>query len=694
MNICDLPPEVLSELLTFALHRHPIPSDVFRINTQFYTIGERILHSHLRFRRIDQIVEFAAGHGSLACSPLTLSIEISAGYGSAPMGTMYAFSVFRYLIPALRRCGAEQAERSPTGEVIQLPLNLLKLHLNTHVQDLDLRSVYDALILTNPQVFVWRGSDLEHHFSIAIVPTATSHVLRAAATWTNIRELTLTNLQFPARDTALSTPDKPLLPVIPSLRKLTLDRATLFPTERVAEMMCLPRQDRLELVRIVDAYSDSIWGPRIGNIKSNAIYNPNETRHPPPINAIDQERDSELEKFIRSKYEFKSYFDRSALVASKLGPSQSASHRLSSSKSGARLTPSSTGSTLSNASSPPSKPFPPRDPPTKPATPPAMTATASAALSTPARAPIRSVSQPVPPPLNLVPHPQAQVHTPLQSSTMNDLAGLQSATSNASLPLQYATPLYSAASTSMSIPTIPTTSPQSIPNGSPMTIPSLPSSSSQSSYLTAGSPYGHLSASPHSPYPSQFSQMAAASGMRSMSLGTGLSAQPTGYSMNGGSSPFQQTHMLPQASPAPSPNPFAPQMLPQSSGLTTGQQLFMNQHQQQQQPMQMYTPQPQLQSSLHIPNSGNPYLPTPSPQGSPYMATNQFTSGTPSPYAMSQPLPAFPSQPSPYGAPSPLPQMQQQQQQQSSNPFTSWIAQGPQHQQQTGYPQQQQWGGM
>lgn len=28
-------------------------------------------------------------------------------------------------------------------------------------------------------------------------------------------------------------------------------------------MICLPGQDSLELVRLVDAYSESIWGPRI-----------------------------------------------------------------------------------------------------------------------------------------------------------------------------------------------------------------------------------------------------------------------------------------------------------------------------------------------------------------------------------------------------------------------------------------------
>jgi len=45
----------------------------------------------------------------------------------------------------------------------------------------------------------------------------------------------------------------------------------------------------------------------IGNLASNAKYNPNEPRHPPPANREETERDSELEKFIRWKYEFKRF---------------------------------------------------------------------------------------------------------------------------------------------------------------------------------------------------------------------------------------------------------------------------------------------------------------------------------------------------------------------------------------------------
>jgi hypothetical protein len=37
----------------------------------------------------------------------------------------------------------------------------------------------------------------------------------------------------------------------------------------------------------------------MGNVKSNAYFNPNEIKNPPPTNMIEQERDSDLEKYIR-----------------------------------------------------------------------------------------------------------------------------------------------------------------------------------------------------------------------------------------------------------------------------------------------------------------------------------------------------------------------------------------------------------
>lgn len=40
----------------------------------------------------------------------------------------------------------------------------------------------------------------------------------------------------------------------------------------------------------------------IGNVASNAKYNPDEARHPLPANLEESERDSELEKFIRGMF--------------------------------------------------------------------------------------------------------------------------------------------------------------------------------------------------------------------------------------------------------------------------------------------------------------------------------------------------------------------------------------------------------
>lgn len=37
----------------------------------------------------------------------------------------------------------------------------------------------------------------------------------------------------------------------------------------------------------------------MGNVKSNMHYNPDEIRNPLPTNMIEQERDSDLEKYIR-----------------------------------------------------------------------------------------------------------------------------------------------------------------------------------------------------------------------------------------------------------------------------------------------------------------------------------------------------------------------------------------------------------
>ncbi|KAF9453317.1 ArfGap-domain-containing protein [Macrolepiota fuliginosa MF-IS2] len=166
----------------------------------------------------------------------------------------------------------------------------------------------------------------------------------------------------------------------------------------------------------------------MGNLKSNAIYNPNEVRHPPPPKLDDPARDNDLEQYIRSKYEYRRFIDRKALVASKLGPSRSASS----------VVPRT--STSQTQSVP--KPTPP--PESKTATDIAATMFSTAqpqlqprmipsqpALTTLHSAPPRSVSQPV------LSQNIPKAATVKPEGVWADLISLQGPSANASLPLQY-----------------------------------------------------------------------------------------------------------------------------------------------------------------------------------------------------------------------------------------------------------------
>ncbi|KDQ32990.1 hypothetical protein PLEOSDRAFT_1051872, partial [Pleurotus ostreatus PC15] len=176
-----------------------------------------------------------------------------------------------------------------------------------------------------------------------------------------------------------------------------------------------------------------------GNLKSNAYYNPNESRNPPPTRMMENERDSELELFIRSKYEHKRFIDKSALVAAKLGPSRPAPVPASQS-SRAVSSPIVAGApTLSSQSA-----LGINRPSTS-----ALLETSSIAARQPAA---RSASHPLPPstvPLNqqymkpMPPlpsearpqHPQAP-QPPSDNPVWNDLISLSQPTVSASLPLQ------------------------------------------------------------------------------------------------------------------------------------------------------------------------------------------------------------------------------------------------------------------
>ncbi|BEI88207.1 uncharacterized protein CcaverHIS019_0109250 [Cutaneotrichosporon cavernicola] len=62
-------------------------------------------------------------------------------------------------------------------------------------------------------------------------------------------------------------------------------------------------KSRVKSVTLDEWTREQVMGMKeMGNTKSNAIYNPDPQRHPPPATVSD-ERDSEIQKFIRRKYE-------------------------------------------------------------------------------------------------------------------------------------------------------------------------------------------------------------------------------------------------------------------------------------------------------------------------------------------------------------------------------------------------------
>ncbi|KAK0484650.1 hypothetical protein IW261DRAFT_1330761 [Armillaria novae-zelandiae] len=241
-----LPIEVLTEILAYALAVHPIPADILCTHSFFRYVGLQILHQDPYFCSSLQLHRFIGclRTSVLACAPRTLTLDIAGGASE---------SVFPSLDSVFTQISLDATCRKDNqGRVM---LNGLHLILHSHMRDENLHMVYVALSKANPTKFVWTGPDPPHHFSTAIVPKAVSHLFRALSTYTNLLYLKLTNITF--------FYSEPLVfPDIPSLRSFYLGQATFLPAATVAAYLSLG-SSALETVRLVDVYSESIWGPRL-----------------------------------------------------------------------------------------------------------------------------------------------------------------------------------------------------------------------------------------------------------------------------------------------------------------------------------------------------------------------------------------------------------------------------------------------
>lgn len=311
----------------------------------------------------------------------------------------------------------------------------------------------------------------------------------------------------------------------------------------------------------------------IGNIKSNAYWNPDEKKNPLPTNMEETERDSELEKFIRSKYEFKRFRSKSSLVAEQLGPSQSLASRTANLPKRSQTAPiRSEPSTLQTApkasEAPPPLPFQTQQvPPSGNSAPAMQTRSFSSQYPVASSLPPRSSSfNPFPTSSNHNSNASISVAPPpnhaasLTSSTFNDLISVQTPALNSSLPLQYQT-----------------SSPTVMSSTNPFPIQPQPTSLN----LNPGNPYANMSTSPALPssFPNGFGNIRSVSlpvpGYNETSSGTQVNSM-SGMGMNSmnpmSTSPFQPS-ISPSASlnMSGSPNPFN-QLQQQQQTVLLGQQ--------------------------------------------------------------------------------------------------------------------------
>lgn len=112
------------------------------------------------------------------------------------------------------------------------------------------------------RVFIISKNNKNYEKNKKIVPPVAACLFKHIPSWRNIREIIVTNISFATS----SDPEgryPPLLENVPSLRLLYIGQATFLHPHAVAGMFCHASLTQLELVRLVDAYSESIWGSRL-----------------------------------------------------------------------------------------------------------------------------------------------------------------------------------------------------------------------------------------------------------------------------------------------------------------------------------------------------------------------------------------------------------------------------------------------
>lgn len=117
----DLPVELFSDIVYYAIHAHPRPGEILCVNSFFYHVGVNALYTHLRFRSVSQVQRFATTAFPVPCLPRHIELVLSSSSAD--------FYVFRYLADVFKRCGDSAALAHAGGNLKEagLPLDSLLL---------------------------------------------------------------------------------------------------------------------------------------------------------------------------------------------------------------------------------------------------------------------------------------------------------------------------------------------------------------------------------------------------------------------------------------------------------------------------------------------------------------------------------------------------------------------------------------
>ncbi|KIK44734.1 hypothetical protein CY34DRAFT_79321 [Suillus luteus UH-Slu-Lm8-n1] len=246
----DLPCEILILIIAHTLSSGSVPSNILCVSHQFRNAGVEWLYRNLCFRSSEQLRLFAQTGGNVGVVLRSVTVDLTGKFAGS--------DVWQHLREALCRC-RDRTEKLGLVQK-QIPLEVLCLRLHSYSQDTSHHVFEEALSVANPRVFRWTGPDPDHHFSTAIVAPVASRLCRIFGIWSNIQDITVTNITFSVdSDNSMM----PLLPEIPGLRTLYVGQATFLSAGSVAAIFCVNRMASLERVRLVDAYCESIWGSRI-----------------------------------------------------------------------------------------------------------------------------------------------------------------------------------------------------------------------------------------------------------------------------------------------------------------------------------------------------------------------------------------------------------------------------------------------